>query len=533
MDESLYPEGDKLYDAMALRQGLTPDIEKFRQLYSGLYWSGMNNSRPEVLKDWSGYRWKKKDKEVLLNYMDNISKRPLEIDPLVKYRLVGKDAIKDIDSLGGIMATPPLEKSIWWNDDDVMTKIFTSQGSPLFQYGSAQLLGRGTASDVSKPYIIGTVGDDKYWLPRGIDKWLKKSPLEEQEERLIREEQVINARDNEYDRIPSFLKKYLAGDTTTMKRLSRNLSPQGEIDSILGPMAYAQWSGGSGDGYANWLKYPDMTQNTIGNMTPYTSFKNRGAMNSEKIPYTADGLPASVDLNSRPFAIWQYTPQGFKVINEGNNKPIFNGGKPVPTGTINLDDFKHLIMPTVTRAGWSGPESGITELTVDDIARLTNNPKSRYGSRRGFINTGMLGGNLATELTTLTPYEAGMLNISKSPEMALDFAKFAKAHPEFVAGQTLNTLGRLGAVASIAMAPSEAISRRDKLAFDFYSKPENQRLGKEQEDWANVGLGVQAGLENAINAGTFGLYDFATTPEGTEAYQRMQEGMKYFPRIGY
>ena len=67
-----------------------------------------------------------------------------------------------------------------------------------------------------------------------------------------------------------------------------------------------------------------------------------GAMYSERLPSTriqeASGgygndwaIPSAyVDTKDRPFAIWQYTKNGLRLVNQGNNSPI-NGSTPIPT----------------------------------------------------------------------------------------------------------------------------------------------------------------------------------------------------------
>lgn len=552
---NIIPSGTALGDLSSQRtHRFSPDLAKIREQYNNYFWSGYQDNRSSIIDE--NIQWADNGQEsVSRNYWNKTLDNPFEIDPLVKYRMIGKSALDAFDDIG-ILSGPIPQSSInpFTNAFAEAPQLFFGQGQPLFQYGHGQLMGKGTATVPENPYLVATVGQGNSWLPRKLSRSLLEYnkensayPSYDEDIKALREyrEKVgVNLSKLPNGEKAGFLQQYLSGDSELIKRLISGQADQYEIEKVLGSGGYYDWKGGMPYNYHKYLENPLYENETIAQTRPYLGH-SVGAQLSEKIPYTKNYIPASVDLANRPFAVWEFGDKGFQLINEGNNKPLLGGVKPVPTEPISLDKINEFQMSQLSKYTNGGTKlSGVADAlnadnintTIEDIMwstgntrgqitdRILNGDKGYYAggknkpkSRGGFINPRMLGSSLASELATPSPFEEAMGMFAKKPtaEGAMNFAKYAKANPAQLAGHLAQTAGKLGAVAGMAMAPSQAMSRRDKLAYDFYSKPENQRLSKEEESKINAYLGVRAGLENVLDVGTLGVSDaiiHGTTP---------------------
>ena len=93
------------------------------------------------------------------SHMFSQGKSVLELDPLVKYRFAGQDAIDDLDMSGAVNGNPDRT----WSNSRYHTPFFT-QGSPYWSIGEMVSRGDGTSRGISpsNPFLIGTYGNN--WL---------------------------------------------------------------------------------------------------------------------------------------------------------------------------------------------------------------------------------------------------------------------------------------------------------------------------------------------------------------------------------
>ena len=92
----------------------------------------------------------------------------------------------------------------------------------------------------------------------------------------------------------------------------------------------------------------------------------------------------------------------------------------------------------------------------------------------------------------------------------------------------------------IGLNAVDAVQRRNNYIEQLYgSYPELQKGHHPiRDDVIGRLVGAGAGIEAGLNTASFGVYDYAkdyaTSPEGTESYKNMQQGLSYFPTpLGY
>lgn len=446
------------------------------------------------------------------------------MDPRVLYRFVGRDAIDDALAKGYITGGT---KKLPNEGFSMMGVPHFSQGVPDWNYAHRLKIEMG-----QNPYLMAI-------RPSDVDPSIGSPRIRGQGKREYRFDKGFKGK-----------KSIIMGD---------ELNGPPEILSLsqdpLVRKGFPWWGTKSIQDYTSLHKEPHTEVVPTVNRDAWEKYYDT---KDEYSPIDAENPPHAtrISLANRPFAFFDTSPvlfgksaQEINLIESGNNKGP-NGVQYIPTGKIDPEfnrsadkllrqgsgEFKLPIKTLLLHRGDDGnlfPKEMIQEALEKYWTPRIGLENAKIKARKGFINTKALG-NIAGELATPTPFEQAVSMYAKNPtaEGAKNFTKFAKANPSVIAGELLKTVGRVGAVASIAMAPSEAISRRDKLVSDFYSKPENQRLSKEEESKINAYLSVQAGLENAVNAGTMGLYDYATTPEGTEAYKKHNDSMNLYHSTG-
>lgn len=158
-----------------------------------------------------------------------------------------------------------------------------------------------------------------------------------------------------------------------------------------------------------------------------------------------------------------------------------------------------------------------------------------YG-RKGFVDMNLLTqplqrhaqsfANVAKGVTEKDEFLAMMQKGLSNPEHAKNFATNYTRNPATRAmvnaemgASAIKFLGKVGAVAAIATAPSSAVERRDRIFADWATN--NRGYPHPIQDF---GMRAQAGIENALAVGSFGISDDALHPEWREPIEPLQRG---------
>jgi hypothetical protein len=140
----------------------------------------------------------------------------------------------------------------------------------------------------------------------------------------------------------------LPSDTELFEKIAKGQATPEEIEKVYGLGGLREWSGGGQTQKRLFINNPKSRELArVENIIPALG-ASQGAMSSEVLPRTLieddKGNPTwsitspSVEVgNYRPFAIWQYTKNGLRLINQGNNDPVVGGVKPIPTGRVDSD----------------------------------------------------------------------------------------------------------------------------------------------------------------------------------------------------
>jgi hypothetical protein len=271
-----------------------------------------------------------------------------------------------------------------------------------------------------------------------------------------------------------------------------------------------------------------------------------GAMYHERLPNTriqpsnaswAEGweVPSAyLDVESRPFAVWQYTKNGLRLVNQGNNQPVL-GSKPIPTALqdiyttwTDLGESKHRMAPELSNHNSGIGVFGVGANTLklgkfaqpDSVFSLQNvigestKGSPSYG-RQGFFNLGSVANNSLTrglaELATPDPMVGALEYGIKDPNRMGRIASTYANNPNVktaLNSSLANAGGKMLTGLSLALTPLDAINRRERNFTDFY-----ERTGRDPTYEENMALRVKSGLEPALSIATFGMYDaLAETP---------------------
>jgi len=158
-----------------------------------------------------------------------------------------------------------------------------------------------------------------------------------------------------------------------------------------------------------------------------------------------------------------------------------------------------------------------------------------YG-RKGFVDMNLLTQplqrhaqsfvNVAKGVTEKDEFLAMMQKGLSNPDHARNFATNYTRNPATRAmvnaemgASAIKFLGKIGAVAAIATAPSSAVERRDRIFSDWATNNRGYPNGVQ-----DFGMRVQAGIENALAVGTMGIADEYLHPEWREQIQPLQRG---------
>ena len=121
-------------------------------------------------------RYRRAGEAMNLTGMFSVGDNVLELDPLVKYRFVGREAIDDLDFSEAINAS----SARTWGDSRYYTPFFT-QGVPYWGIGKMAMNGVGTSQgyEPSNPFLIATYGDDWISNANGENLELSSSDIDQ------------------------------------------------------------------------------------------------------------------------------------------------------------------------------------------------------------------------------------------------------------------------------------------------------------------------------------------------------------------
>ena len=112
----------------------------------------------------------------------------LELDPLVKYRFAGREAIDDLEFSQAVNGNP--ERT--WSGSRYTTPFFT-QGVPYWAIGEMVARGDGTSQGIepSNPFLIGTYGDNWLTDPSGENLELSTGDIDKKAIKYLAKERGI------------------------------------------------------------------------------------------------------------------------------------------------------------------------------------------------------------------------------------------------------------------------------------------------------------------------------------------------------
>lgn len=296
------------------------------------------------------------------------------------------------------------------------------------------------------------------------------------------------------DKKPFYLD--VSSDEDLFKRIKEGKATPAEVSRAfgLGALGNSGYRTSIGDDRLDYMAFPN---------------DNIETMPSVNIPKITGGQPfkipaSSVQLASRPFAVWEWSGGKFNLINEGNNNPI-GGSKPIPTANIP----KKGVYPDFTNA------------RVEDLFK-------KYG-RQGFLDVGAVTKpfqNLGRYMTEIpfpeVPAGAVVPAGSQIDYMATMRHNYLN-NPEYRSALNASTLGKLGTAAAIISTPFDSINRRniyEKYLVDNGATYDELMMMR-------IPVAVASGLETAANFATFGLYDAFSPSVSAEAIRQARENEFY------
>ena len=333
-----------------------------------------------------------------------------------------------------------------------------------------------------------------------------------------------------------------SSDTDLLKRIAGGTATPQEIERVYGLGALDNWRGGGvGPQFFTSPKKPL----TVKDIQPAYGF-SQGAMSSEVLPRTVindtKGNPTwsvtSPEIGVggyRPFAVWQYTKNGLRLVNEGNNSPVLGGVKPVPTDFVDSDLIRKPKVAFAKNtgfqdffgtkgAGWKDKyweaylkQQKLGNMSVEDAVKKFE----KLGWRRGFVDMNLLTKplepfvNVAKGIAEKDEILEIMQKGFSNPKTAANFANNYAQNPALrgmvnaeLGASALKFVGKAGAAAAVGFTPFDALNRRERNFTDFY-----QTTGRDPTYEENMLLRVKSGLEPALSFATFGAYDaLAETP---------------------
>jgi len=158
--------------------------------------------------------------------------------------------------------------------------------------------------------------------------------------------------------------------------------------------------------------------------------------------------------------------------------------------------------------------------------------KIHKGGHAGFVDMNLLTApyrpfvNVAKGLAEEDQFMAMMSKGLSNPRGASNFASNYANNPTLryyvngnLVNSTVNALGKVGAGLAIATTPSMAVDRRDRMLYDWASTNRGYPSNLE-----TLGIMGRAGIENAVNGATFGIYDHYVHPEWEPPMEPVQRG---------
>jgi len=140
----------------------------------------------------------------------------LTLDPLVKYRFAGREAIDDLEFSEAVNANPDRT----WSDSRYHTPFFT-QGVPYWGIGDMVMKGTGTniGNEPSNPFLIATYGDNWISSANGENLDLGDKDIDREAIKYLAEQRGLNADkiktiqgfSDESNQITSKIRKILQG----------------------------------------------------------------------------------------------------------------------------------------------------------------------------------------------------------------------------------------------------------------------------------------------------------------------------------
>lgn len=337
---------------------------------------------------------------------------------------------------------------------------------------------------------------------------------------------------------------FSTSDIDILQKIRNGTATPKEINKVYGLGALNDFAGGF---YRQPMKlfgnYAQISGvGTTGNIIP-TQGGILGAAETEVIPRSIISdlknrprwsvVSPSLEVgNYRPFAIWQYTKNGLRLINEGNNNPVVGGVKPIPTDKVDSDlvgkeftDFFGLR---------NSNKSGFDFINRYELSNLSvNEAVKKFGEqgwkRRGFVDTSAFTKpfqNLSSYMTEvpMPKIPAGsVLPAGAEVDLLATIRQNYLNNPQYRSAVNASTLGKLGTAAAIVSAPFDSINRRD--AYEKYLVDNGATEAGLM--MARVPVGIASGLETAANFATLGLYDAFSPSVSAQANRQADEDQFY------
>lgn len=355
----------------------------------------------------------------------------------------------------------------------------------------------------------------------------------------------------------------LPSDTELMEKIAAGKATPEEVERVYGLGALEQWRGGGGNFKRLFIDNPNSKLlERVKHIIPATG-ASQGAMSSEVLPRAiiedASNKPTwsitspSVEVgNYRPFAIWQYTKNGLRLINQGNNEPVVGGVKPIPTDRVDSDLVR--TSPAAGNAFRGRAGEGFIDFfgVGDKVGKQFNAGKyfqkwatqeelgqinvgeavkkfGKLGWKRGFLDAGAVTKpfeNLGRYMTEI-PFPEVPAGAVVPAGAEIDYLATMRHNylnnPEYRSALNASALGKLGTAAALVATPFDSINRRN--AYEKYLVDN----GATAEDLSmmRIPVGVASGLETAANFATFGLYDAFSPSVSAEANRQAAEDSFY------
>lgn len=327
-------------------------------------------------------------------------------------------------------------------------------------------------------------------------------------------------------------------DTELMKKIASGKATPEEIDRVYGLGALKGFGGGSTQPF---LKLPK-SGSKAGHMIPAmgvglgaadTEILPRAIIpNNKNVPTWSIPSPYLGLENYRPFAVWQYTKGGLRLIEEGNNDPVVGGVKPIPTGIVDPDLISKEFIDFwgQKNLGWGGKFFRQNTLGLKNVNEAVRDFNKTNWLRKGFADTSFVTRPFSNLADYLKPEPIPMPNFNglvpqgTTVDTAATIRNAYLNDPSYrtaLNSQALRGLGKLATAATVALSPFDAVSRRDAMLQNLVDQ--GGTIEDVQAAWIPYAIG--AGLETTGNIATFGAYDALINPTTRKKYYTPEELM--------